>query len=96
MNIGDRVRVINTGGLYRSFNAMADVFGIKNWQQNRGLRAEDEYYTIKGIERHFDFSEIKILLAHIENEDGMGYIMDLSSLQFVEEPFELGEELFLV
>jgi len=97
--IGDKVTVIDPGYIYSSYDKMAKEFGIKNWGEGIGV-IKDKVYTVKGIKRHLDMRGMRfggdiIIIAHIEDNEGVGYMMGIEGLE-TSDIFELEEELFLI
>jgi len=90
--IGDRVKIINIGGIYSTYQYMAEKFGINDWVYGRYPETPN-LFTIKGISTYKKSNDI---IAYIENDYGEGFLFSIKSLRVEEILFELGEELFLV
>lgn len=70
--IGDKVKIINRGSLYSSYEKMALYFKLKNWQSS-GFASTIEInyikiYEVIGIQIHNHFQFIEDVYKKIEND----------------------------
>ena len=92
--IGDAVKIKNSGGFYSNYYKMAQYFLMRDWEEGR-YPDMSETFKIVGIRKHYN--KLERIVAGIENSVGEGYLFELRCLKLVDEPiFELEEELFLV
>lgn len=83
VNIEDKVKIINMGSLYRSYEKMAEILRTINWRKNE-YPDKDKLYTVKGYSKHEDNDNIVVL---IEDDRGYQFLIGQSGLEIVFLPF---------
>lgn len=83
VNIEDKVKIINMGALYRSYEKMAEILRTINWRKNE-YPDKDKLYTVKGYSKHEDNDNIVVL---IEDDRGYQFLIGQSGLEIVFLPF---------
>ena len=105
MNIGDIVRVVNTGLSYRCYKDWADYHNATGFEDHRGLHSEDPntLYSIISKGPHNFLHEPSenpdrgnIWLYLIENKKGEQFIISGGGIQVIKENEHFKEEEFLV
>jgi hypothetical protein len=87
--INDKVQIINTGGVYSSYTAMARAMGLSNWKRNKwSYDFEDSldgaFAQIEAIRLHESQHTIVIGLTLLEGGyAGEQVIIDDSCLEFI-------------
>lgn len=79
--LGDKVKVIDRGECYHSYDTMADKMGLKNWRYGNELTNGDEGIIV-AIEKHPRNSDT---LCGVD-VNGREYIMSVDGLELVELP----------
>jgi len=80
-NVGDKVKVINVGGVFSTYQEMAEIMDLRNWCENERPK-NNSIAEIINVEKHPCFTEKTIY--GIESEDGKDYIMSEYALEKVE------------
>jgi hypothetical protein len=79
--IGDKVKVTNVGGVFSTYQEMAEIMDLKNWNENERPKNNSIAYIVN-VQQHPSFNET--VIYGIESEDGKDYIMSEYALQKVE------------
>lgn len=79
--IGDKVKVTNVGGVFSTYQEMAQIMDLKNWNEGNSPKNKS-IALIVNVQQHPCFTEKTIY--GIKTEDGKDYIMSEYALQKVE------------
>jgi hypothetical protein len=79
--IGDKVKVTNVGGVFSTYQEMAQIMDLKNWNENERPKNKS-IALIVNVQQHPCFTEKTIY--GIKTKDGKDYIMSEYALQKVE------------
>ena len=80
--IGDKVKVTNVGGVFSSYQEMAKIMDLKNWNEGNNPKNKS-IALIVNVQQHPCFIEKTIY--GIESEDGKDYIIGEDGLESVKE-----------
>ncbi len=78
--IGDKVKVTNVGGVFSTYQEMAETMDLKNWNENERPKNNSIAFIVN-VQQHPSFNET--VIYGIESEDGKDYIMSEYALQKV-------------
>jgi hypothetical protein len=78
--IGDKVKVTNVGGVFSTYQEMAETMNLKNWNENERPKNNSIAFIVN-VQKHPSFNET--VIYGIESEDGKDYIMSEYALQKV-------------
>jgi len=87
--IGDKVKVTDPGYIYSSYDEMAGIMDLKNWQPNKGVK-NGSVATVIQIERHPE--DLSILIGirledeteHIISEKGLELFTEINPLNVIQ------------
>ena len=91
--IGDKVKVTNVGGVFSTYQEMAQIMDLKNWNEGNSPKNKS-IALIVNVQQHPCFIEKTIY--GIESEDGKDYIMSEYALQKVEDNIKSKNETYSV
>ena len=77
---GDKVKVINVGGVFSTYHEMAETMDLKNWNENERPKNNSIAYIVN-VQQHPSFNET--IIYGIKTEDGKNYIMSEYALEKV-------------
>ena len=77
---GDKVKVINVGGVFSTYHEMAETMDLKNWNENERPK-NNSIAHIVNVQQHPSFNET--IIYGIKTEDGKNYIMSEYALEKV-------------
>lgn len=92
-NVGDKVKVINVGGVFSTYQEMAEIMDLRNWCENERPK-NNSIAEIINVEKHPCFTEKTIY--GIESEDGKDYIMSEYALEKVEDNIKSKNETYSI
>ena len=97
INIGDKVTVKNTNGVYAYYDKMAGLMNLTTWETGAKPSEYDKTpHTVIDIKRHSKFAD-RVLAAIESDVTGRQYIFDMNKLWFKEKgkpKNHFDEELF--
>lgn len=91
--IGDKVKVTNVGGVFSTYQEMAQIMDLKNWNEGNSPKNKS-IALIVNVQQHPCFTEKTIY--GIESEDGKDYIMSEYALQKVEDNIKSKNETYSI
>jgi hypothetical protein len=77
---GDKVKVINVGGVFSTYDEMAKIMGLENWDESNSPK-KNSIAHIVNVQQHPSFN--KTIIYGIKTEDGKNYIMSEYALEKV-------------
>ena len=92
-NVGDKVKVINVGGVFSTYQEMAEIMDLRNWCENERPK-NNSIAEIINVEKHPCFTEKTIY--GIESENGKEYIMSEYALEKVEDNIKSKNETYSI
>lgn len=92
---GDKVKIINVGGVFSTYDEMAKIMGLKNWDESNSPKKNSIAYVVT-VREHPCFKE-KIIYG-ITTENGKDYIMSEYALEKVESgsDFDIDKENYSI
>jgi hypothetical protein len=93
--IGDKVKVTNVGGVFSTYQEMAETMDLKNWNENERPKNNSIAFIVN-VQQHPSFN--KTVIYGIESEDGKDYIMSEYALQKVKSgsDFDIDKETYSI
>lgn len=83
---GDKVKIINVGGVFSTYDEMAKIMGLKNWDEGNSPKKNLIAYVVT-VREHPCFKDKTIY--GITTENGKDYIMSEYALEKVESGSDL-------
>jgi hypothetical protein len=89
---GDKVKVINVGGVFSTYDEMAKIMGLENWDESNSPKKNSIAHVVN-VQQHPCFKD-KIIYG-IKTEDGKNYIMSEYALEKVKSgsDFDIDKEI---
>lgn len=85
-NYGDKVKVINVGGVFSTYDEMAKIMDLKNWDESNSPKKNSIAHVVN-VQQHPCFKD-KIIYG-IKTENNKDYIMSEYALEKVESGSDL-------
>jgi hypothetical protein len=85
-NYGDKVKVINVGGVFSTYDEMAKIMGLENWDESNSPKKNSIAHVVN-VREHPCFTDKTIY--GIKTEDGKNYIMSEYALEKIKSGSDL-------
>ena len=81
MNVGDRVRIVNEGKIYSTYNNMFEAIGFKNKNCNKFVKKDNIGY-IFDIRQHLSDRHKTLLSVQCSNNQ---YLINIDGVELIKE-----------